>query len=225
MHRIDGPGYAPGNAFTEGNPAVPTPATVVTADWLNAVQEEIAGVIEGAGDTLDKPDNGQLLAAINTLIAAAVAGFTIADNSVTTAKIADAAVTAAKLAATLDLSGKTITMPANLTPVFTKSFESAEQSVPTVASAVSVAHSLGAVPKMFGVSLRCKTAEHGYAIGDEVDLEMTYASSSTRGGVAFANSTNVGVSMVGSTMILNKTTGAGGYITEANWRLVLRAFA
>lgn len=36
------------------------PATVVTADWMNAVQEEIAGVIEGAGDTLDKPDNDRL---------------------------------------------------------------------------------------------------------------------------------------------------------------------
>lgn len=215
MHRIDGPGYAPGNLFTEGNPVTATPATTVTDDWLNAVQEEIAGVIEGAGDTLDKPDNGQLLAAINGLIAAAVAGFTLADGSVT----------AAKLAATLDLSGKTITMPANLTPVFTKAFESAEQAVPTVAGAVSVAHGLGAVPKMFGVSLRCKTTEAGYAVGDEVDLEMTYASSSTRGGVAFANSTNVGVSVVGSTMILNKTTGAGAYITEANWRPVLRAYA
>jgi len=205
MHRIDGPGHA-SNLFTEGNPAVPTPATTVTADWLNALQEEVAGVIEGAGDTLDKPDNGQLLAAINTLIAAAVAGFTIADGSVT----------AAKLAAVLDLSGKTLTMPAHLIPVFTKSFESAEQAVPAVAGAVSVAHSMGAMPKIFSVSLRCKTTEHGYAVGDDVDLEMTYASSSTRGGVAFANSTNVGVSMVGSTMILNKTTGAGGYITEAN---------
>ena len=112
MHRIDGPGAAPGNLFTEGNPSSAVPATVVTADWMNAVQEEIAGVIEGAGDTLDKPDNGQLAAAINTLIAAAVAGFTIADNAVTTPKIADGAVTAAKLAASLDLSGKTLTLSA-----------------------------------------------------------------------------------------------------------------
>ena len=37
----------------------------------------------------------------------------LATNSVTTAKITDANVTAAKLAATLDLSGKTITLPAN----------------------------------------------------------------------------------------------------------------
>lgn len=73
--------------------------------------------------------------------------------------------------------------------------------------------------------LLTKAAEHGYSIGDEVDLELTYASSTTRGGIGFANATNVGCSVVGSTFVLNKSTGAGGYITEANWRLVFRAFA
>lgn len=67
MHRIDGEGNI-ANAFTEGDPGTGTPATQVTEDWLNAVQEEIAGVIEGAGDTLDKPDNAQLYDAINTMI-------------------------------------------------------------------------------------------------------------------------------------------------------------
>ena len=54
--------------FTEGDPSESIPATVVTADWANAVQEEIVGVIEGAGLTLDKEDSGQLLEAITTLI-------------------------------------------------------------------------------------------------------------------------------------------------------------
>lgn len=54
--------------FTNGDPGVPTPATTVTAEWLNRVQEEIAGVIEGAGDTLDGADNAQLYNAILTLI-------------------------------------------------------------------------------------------------------------------------------------------------------------
>lgn len=38
----------------------------------------------------------------------------IGDGSITTAKYQDASVTAAKLAATLDLSGKTLTLPANV---------------------------------------------------------------------------------------------------------------
>lgn len=52
MHRIDGDGATPGNLFTEGNPATSTPATVVTDDWLNAVQEEVCNFIEGQGITL-----------------------------------------------------------------------------------------------------------------------------------------------------------------------------
>jgi len=53
--------------FTNGDPGVPTPATTVTAEWLNRVQEELCGVIEGAGITLDSGDNGQLLAAVRAL--------------------------------------------------------------------------------------------------------------------------------------------------------------
>ncbi len=69
MHRIDTPGATPDNRFTEGDPTIPTAATEVSAEWLNAVQEEVAAVIAGAGIALDKADNGQLLEAITTLIA------------------------------------------------------------------------------------------------------------------------------------------------------------
>lgn len=55
--------------FTNGDPGGGIPATTVQAEWLNRVQEELVGVIEGAGDTLDGADNGQLLAAIQALIA------------------------------------------------------------------------------------------------------------------------------------------------------------
>lgn len=72
MHRIDGPAAAPGALFTEGDPNVGTPATVVTDDWLNAVQEEIANVIEGAGAALSKPSNEQLLLAVKALADAAL---------------------------------------------------------------------------------------------------------------------------------------------------------
>ena len=67
MHKIDGAGHS-SNTFTEGDPQVPTPATVVTDDWLNAVQAEIVEVIEHASLTLSKPDNTQLRQAINILV-------------------------------------------------------------------------------------------------------------------------------------------------------------
>ncbi|WMW65752.1 hypothetical protein [Nitratidesulfovibrio liaohensis] len=67
MHRIDGPGATEDGRFTDGNPAAGIPPTIVTDDWANAVQEEIVGVIAGAGIALDKADNGQLLQAIKKL--------------------------------------------------------------------------------------------------------------------------------------------------------------
>ncbi|MFZ5539466.1 MAG: tail fiber domain-containing protein [Pseudomonadota bacterium] len=68
MHRIDGPGATAQNLFTEGNPTTGVQATVVTADWANAVQEEIATVIEGYGLTLNKAANNQLFLAIQSAI-------------------------------------------------------------------------------------------------------------------------------------------------------------
>lgn len=56
--------------FTQGDPGVPTPATVVTPEWLNRVQEELCETIEGAGLTLDGNDNTQLKQAIEALAAA-----------------------------------------------------------------------------------------------------------------------------------------------------------
>lgn len=71
MHRIDGPGHV-NNQFTQGNPNVGQQATMVGADWANAVQEEIAHVIEEAGIVLDKENNAQLYAALVALIAGVV---------------------------------------------------------------------------------------------------------------------------------------------------------
>ena len=61
MHRVDGPGATVDNKFTEGDPIAGIPATVVTDDILNAMQEELCALIEASGLTLDKADNGQLL--------------------------------------------------------------------------------------------------------------------------------------------------------------------
>lgn len=79
MHRIDNATAAvalptpaaPGTAgyFTEGSPSGGVPATVVDADWLNALQEEILYVITQAGITPTKGTNTQLAAAIATLVA------------------------------------------------------------------------------------------------------------------------------------------------------------
>lgn len=72
MHRIDSGTAAPGGLFTAGDPNVGTPATVVTPEWLNAVQAELEAVAVVNGDALSKPSNDQVLKAIRGLIAAAL---------------------------------------------------------------------------------------------------------------------------------------------------------
>ena len=69
MHRIDTSTATSDGLFTEGDPLVPTPATVVSADWLNSVQEELATIVTNAGLELQKADNTQVLTAILQIIA------------------------------------------------------------------------------------------------------------------------------------------------------------
>lgn len=80
MHRIDSAGAvgvlpvaaavgAPGY-FKNQPPGAGQPSTIVTDDWLNAVQEEIMSVIVAAGLAPDKTDNAQLLAAIQSVAGA-----------------------------------------------------------------------------------------------------------------------------------------------------------
>lgn len=57
MRRID----TPDGLFAPGSPATSTKGTAVRNWWLNIMQEELAGVVEGLGDTLDPNNNGQLL--------------------------------------------------------------------------------------------------------------------------------------------------------------------
>lgn len=53
------------NRYTEGNPSLGIPATVVGAEEMNNIQEEIVNVVLDAGLTLDAGDESQLLDAIN----------------------------------------------------------------------------------------------------------------------------------------------------------------
>lgn len=80
MHRIDtstaqkdkfGRGK---NGFTRGNPQTGTPATQLDYSYCDAIQEEIANVIESAGTKLDKSRHDQLYFSIQKLIDAGVIG-------------------------------------------------------------------------------------------------------------------------------------------------------
>lgn len=73
MHRIDTPSAqidkfgAGKNGFTRGNPQTGVPATALDDDYFDAIQEEIAGVVESSGVPLDKGNKTQLLTALKQL--------------------------------------------------------------------------------------------------------------------------------------------------------------
>lgn len=103
-------------------------------------------------------------------------------------------------------------------------FESSELSI-TLGSYVSATHGV-TTPVNHSCYLRCKTAEHGFSVGDEVlpmDIDATPGGSSARGVESGFNATNVFATPGSSGVyVYNRTTGAPAQITNSNWRIVLR---
>ena len=80
MHKIDHSTATESNEFTGGDPTNSVPATVVTPEWLNDLQNEVTNVIEGTGLTLVKGTQNQLLAAIRKLREDETNVFSMANN-------------------------------------------------------------------------------------------------------------------------------------------------
>jgi len=72
--------------FQAGNPTTGQPATAPGPEWMNAVQEELCGVIEGAGITLNDNNNGQLKSAIERMLSNISSSLTYAINQVESSK-------------------------------------------------------------------------------------------------------------------------------------------
>lgn len=54
--------------FTSGNPGAGVDATLITAEWLNAIQRELVAVITGAGVSVDPAKDDQVVNAIQVLL-------------------------------------------------------------------------------------------------------------------------------------------------------------
>ncbi|RQV20674.1 hypothetical protein DF039_12625 [Burkholderia cenocepacia] len=65
---VPAPAGTPG-FFTGGNPATGQAATIVDADWLNMIQEELISILTAAGIAPSKVTYGQVLAALEVLFA------------------------------------------------------------------------------------------------------------------------------------------------------------
>jgi phage-related tail fiber protein len=66
MHKIDGPGHVSGQ-FVSEDVATGRAPTLVTPEWLNAVQGELVNLVQAAGLTLDKGNPEQVLAALKVI--------------------------------------------------------------------------------------------------------------------------------------------------------------
>lgn len=112
---------------------------------------------------------------------------------------------------------------------FGKRFTSADQTVSS-AGLLTVAHSLGVTPFLVKVWLKCLTAELNYTIGDLVEAPSASSSSAAdnHGFALKRDATNVYVrfgSNANPLRLPDWTTGASTTLTNANWALVIEAFA
>ena len=106
-------------------------------------------------------------------------------------------------------------------------YDSGNQTISN-AGGLTLAHGLGTKDLIVSYFLVCTTAEQNYSIGDEIQV-YSYMYLATNGVNSFqsvVDATNINVRFAAYAtpfFILNKTTGAGSYATNANWRFVARA--
>lgn len=107
---------------------------------------------------------------------------------------------------------------------FSAAFTSTDQTI-TAAGALTLAHSLGAAPSLVQTYLVCVTADQGYATGDVV---LNDANNDQNCSIYWDDTTNVKIRFGSSTpvfRVFNKSTGVIGSITNANWKLRVKAWA
>lgn len=114
---------------------------------------------------------------------------------------------------------------------FTREYASPEQTI-VAAELRTLPHNLGRAPALFRVSAICKTAEHGYSVGDVLEVQhvcdVSDTNAAVRGVSLTSDGTNIYVRYVANTAVftlINKTTGLVAAMTSANWRLIVRAWA
>ncbi|WP_460221965.1 phage terminase large subunit family protein [Mesorhizobium sp. W016] len=115
------------------------------------------------------------------------------------------------------------------TALLQKFYESAQQTI-TSGGSLTLAHGLGVKPKNYLAFLQCTTAEGGYSIGDEEPVSIgSHEASTNRGLSVVPDATNMvvrfGSQASSAVQITRKDTGGFLNITNASWRLVIRAWA
>lgn len=109
-------------------------------------------------------------------------------------------------------------------PPWRLSYDSGEQTI-TSGGFITLAHGLGARPTLVHAILRCKTAEHDYEVGDEIDAQTF--ENGDRGVILERKPSTIVVLYGTQTSVFtakNTSTRGGVFLTNANWRLIVRAY-
>lgn len=203
-----------------GNPTAPTPTAgdndtsiATTAFATGAIATAIAAlssVYQAASAVLTA------LAGIGTAVAGDVIYASGAGTWARRAKGADGTI--------LQLASGLPTWAAG--PTFTKSFESAQQTI-TLAGPLTLAHSLGTTPKLYMVVLQCTTNDGSYVVGNEVLINPNMSTTDTSGrGISIVpDATNMNIRYGDTGLRIIDKDGTLLSITNSRWRLVVRAWA
>lgn len=166
----------------------------------------------------------------------------IIDNSVTDSKLSDVDTNTIKGRATSgtgDIENLTPVQARGVLDVYSKAevdsvlplteyFQSSELTI-TNGGKTTVAHGLSQKPKLIKTTVICKTAENGYAVGDEAEV----FTNTTTGGVDMGilssfNSTNISVRVGEYGFSVFNDVGEAGQdlpATNSRWRIIVRAWA
>ncbi len=109
----------------------------------------------------------------------------------------------------------------------TKLFESSQQTI-TSGGSLTLAHGLGVQPKHYAAFVQCVTAEFGYSIGQEMPMTIEYGGTAASAMAIVPDATNINIRFGNASPVFaaaNFTTGAQVSLTNANWKLVVRAWA
>ncbi len=118
------------------------------------------------------------------------------------------------------------------TAIFSVAYDSGNQTISS-AGLLTLAHGLGAAPKIIQCFAKCTTAEYNYSIGDLVAVSGAGSQYTGAGGVStgFAvipDATNISIRFGAETEPVtapNKTTGVLQSLTTTSWVLIVRAYA
>lgn len=105
-------------------------------------------------------------------------------------------------------------------------FTSSETAIPATNVTETWTHGLGQAPDLIQLILRCKTAEYGYSVGDEIRFTSEYTAASAYN--LWATSTQIGLRGFITSgvsifhLVRRDATGSLTQATPANWKIVVK---